>query len=191
MAGFYKIRDQVIREIDMPIGELFALMHDLKVAKPSDLVGVPLAEVRDMERFFAVKFPAVYVQFLHRCGRSAGFLAGWWSIYFDDLKEVASDFEQISATRAPATALPKGGVFIANQGLVFDYLLCNSEPDPAVWRVDFSHSVLVCEEYASSYTEYLESFIRSATARAVSLDDMIDTEVDSWSLDGFEIELSR
>lgn len=174
----------------MPIGELLALMHALKVAKPSDFVGVPLAEVRSMERHFAVKFPAIYVQFLHHCGRSAGFLSGWWSIYFDDLKEIAQDFADISKAREAVTELPPNGVFIANQGLVFDYLLCNGEHDPAVWRVDFSNSNLVCEEYAASYSDYLETFIRSATAKAVALDDMIDTEVDSWSLDGFEIELT-
>lgn len=174
----------------MLIGDLFSLMHDLKVAKPNDFVGVPLSEVRAMERYFSVKFPAVYVQFLHRCGRSAGYLSGWWSIYFDDLKEIANDFAQTSEKRELATALPEKGIFIANQGLVFDYLICNGESDPAVWRVDYSTTHVVCEEYATRYSEYLEAFIRGATTRAMSIEAMIDTEVDSWSLDGFELEVS-
>ncbi|HEY7773642.1 MAG TPA: SMI1/KNR4 family protein [Marinagarivorans sp.] len=147
----------------MQLQQLTDLMLQLGVAQAKDLVGVPLADIRALENHFGLKFPACYVQFLHKCGRSAGHLAGWAAMYFDDLKEIAEEFEFHAALNNSAQLLPDRGLLIAHYGQLFDYLVCDGSPEPAIFRITFSQeSGARCERFADNYAHYLEAIIRKA-----------------------------
>jgi hypothetical protein len=134
------------------------------VAQRSDLVGVPLADIKAMEIYLNRKFPVAYIQFLHLFGRSAGFLSGWAAVYFDDLKEIAEEFDlQKAMTDGNTDAfLPNDGLLIAHYNNSFDYLLCDGSADPQVFRITFAEDGAQCRRFSSSFSEYLETMIENA-----------------------------
>lgn len=146
----------------MHFQQLTELMSELGVAQSQDLVGVPLSEIKNMEAFFGLRFPASYVHFLHRCGRSAGHLAGWAAIYFDDLKEIAEEFEFHKTMISSELLLPSDGLLIAHYNQSFDYMICDGASEPTIYRITFDDLGAHCERFANSHTDYLEAMIRKA-----------------------------
>ena len=155
----------------MQLQQLTDLMSQLGVAQAKDLVGVPLADIRALENYFGLKFPACYVQFLHKCGRSAGHLAGWAAMYFDDLKEIAEEFEFHTTLTNVALPLPDPGLLIAHYGQYFDYLVCDGSAEPAIFRITFDpKDGAQCERFADNYGHYLEAIIRKAGREKSSIE---------------------
>lgn len=146
----------------MHFQQLTELMSKLGVAQPHDLVGVPLTEIKVMEAFFGLRFPASYVHFLHRCGRSAGHLSGWAAIYFDDLKEIAEEFEFHKTMINSELLLPSSGLLIAHYNQSFDYMICDGTTEPTIYRITFNEGSAHCERFANNHSEYLEGMIRKA-----------------------------
>jgi hypothetical protein len=146
----------------MHFQQLTELMSTLGVAQNEDLVGVPLPEIQAMEAFFGLRFPVSYVHFLHRCGRSAGHLSGWAAIYFDDLKEIAEEFEFHKTMLNSELLLPGNGLLIAHYNQSFDYMICDGTAEPAIYRITFCDGNAHCERFAKTHADYLEAMIRRA-----------------------------
>ena len=148
----------------MQLTQLIQLMAEHNVAQAHDLVGVPLAEIHAMESHFNVKFPVTYIQFLHSCGRSAGHLGGWTAFYFDDLKEIAEEFDFQRAIAQSDELIASNTLLIAQFDTYFDYFLCDGQADPEVYRIRFSHEGTAhCERFAPSFTAYINQLILSAS----------------------------
>lgn len=139
-------------------------MAQHNIAQQEDLVGVSLEEMQTMQEHFGVEFPASYVQFLYTCGRSAGHLAGWGSIYFDDLKEIAEDFTQYCSCSAAsshnANKLPTKALLIAHYEGCFDYIICDT-PEPQVFRIGFNNEQANHCLLANSFNDYLKLMIKA------------------------------
>ncbi len=154
----------------MQLKQIIQLMAECHVAQTTDLVGVPLADIHTLEKQFERRFPATYIQFLHLCGRSAGRLAGWASLYFDDLKEIAEEFEFQRCLVQSTLLLPINAHLIGQHDSHFDYFLCDGNDDPEVYRISFVEEGLHCMRFASSFTSYLENLTRFASNNAMSFE---------------------
>lgn len=158
------------------VGQLTELMETRGVARKSDLVGVSEAEILELEKHFGLVFPKVYRQFLRNFGRSAGFLSPWMAIYFDDLKEIREQFDCLIAADRHPFVLPEKALLIGNWESVFDYLLCDGNPDPAVHRIDlYQTDQTAGRVYAKTYSAYLENLIKTADTQSLP-NDLFDDE---------------
>ncbi len=150
----------------MPFQHLLDLMISNDIAQLGDFVGVPSAEIQAMELHFNLKFPVAYREFLQACGRSAGHLAGWSSIYFDDLKEITEEFEFHwgtfkSAQPCANNPLPHHALLIAHYENHFDYLICDAS-STAIYRLSFNHDCITTYSFSDSFEAYMESMILAA-----------------------------
>jgi hypothetical protein len=151
------------------LSEHFTRLAETGVAPVSDWVGVSLTEIRALEQFFGLSFPVIYIQFLAKCGRSAGQLAGWRALYFDDLKEIAEEFS-FAQTLMGAATLPEKALIIAEQQNVFDYFLCAGDPNPPVYRLNLATTEakqprLLC----ASFSDYFAQLIDQAATQTGQL----------------------
>ena len=154
----------------MQLKQIIQLMAEHHVAKTTDLVGVRLSDIHALEKQFERRFPATYVQFLHLCGRSAGRLAGWASLYFDDLKEIAEEFEFQRNMTQSSQLLPSNALLIGQHDNHFDYFLCDGNDDPEVYRISFVEESLHCMRFANSFTSYIENLTLFASNNAMSFE---------------------
>lgn len=146
----------------MNIQQCVTLMAELKVAESCDLVGVSEQEVTSLEAYFGLRFPEAYRQYLLTFGRSAGYLSPWMAFYFDDLKEIRDQFDLLNIAQNNPVTLPEKNLLIANWESIFDFLVCDGQDNPPVFRVDlFDDGGASCRCYAPSFSEYLEKVVRS------------------------------
>ncbi|MCR6650706.1 MAG: SMI1/KNR4 family protein [Cellvibrionaceae bacterium] len=153
------------------VSHLTSLMEHRGVARKSELVGVSDTEVRSLEHYFGLSFPSSYRQFLRSFGRSAGFLSPWMAIYFDDLKEIRDQFDCLVAADGLHFNLPAKTLLIANWESVFDFIVCDGQENPPVYRIDLykvDHSQF--RVYAQSFGEYLENLITTTDTNALPSD---------------------
>lgn len=163
--------------------ELIQLMSLHDIAQSNDLVGVPLSEIKAMEAYFDVKFPALYVQFLFTCGRSAGRLADWTAIYFDDLKEIAEEYSFQADAQSSAHQFNANALIIAHYGTYFDYIHCNGEADPEVYRIDFSLKDDEPTLLSNSLALYFKSMIMQAIDNKGNVEPFYIDECGNWQAD--------
>ncbi|WP_054114017.1 SMI1/KNR4 family protein [Marinagarivorans algicola] len=150
----------------MPFQRLLDLMISNDIAQLGDFVGVPSTEIQAMELHFNLQFPTAYRAFLGACGRSAGHLAGWSSIYFDDLKEIAEEFDFHwttfkSGQPCADSPLPPQALLIAHYDSHFDYLICDAS-DTAIYRLSFNDTCISTYTFSDSFETYMESMILAA-----------------------------
>ncbi len=163
--------------------ELIQLMSEHSIAHSHDLVGVPLSEIKAMEAYFNVKFPALYVQFLFTCGRSAGKLADWTAIYFDDLKEISEEYSFQANAQSSHNKLHSNALIIAHYGTYFDYIHCTGVADPEVYRVDFRLSTLEPTLLSNSLALYFKSMIMQAIDNKGNIEPFYIDECGNWQAD--------
>lgn len=162
------------------VSHLTCLMENRGVAHKSELVGVCDTEIQSMEKYFGLTFPACYRQFLRSFGRSAGFLSPWMAIYFDDLKEIRDQFECLAAASALSFQLPPNSLLIGNWESVFDFLVCQNDDDPPVYRIDLYQTERSnLRIYSPHYSEYLENLINTTDPNALPGDFFEDEVLDS------------
>ena len=155
----------------MNLQNIFDLMDKKGVASASDLVGVGLQEIADMEAYFALAFPQSYREFLMTAGRSAGFLSPWMAFYFDDLKEIHSQFETLNRQRETPIELPENALLIASCESVFDYIVCADTDNPAVYRFDlFTEPKPRTKRVAANYVSYLKKLVESSDSIGIPED---------------------
>lgn len=147
------------------------LMAQLNVAQPRDLVGVSEQEIQTLESHFGLRFPRVYRDYLLTFGRSAGFLSPWMAFYFDDLKEIRDQFDLLNIAHNSPVKLPERSLLIANWESVFDFILCDAEDDPTVFRLDlFNDGGVSSRQYAPSFGKYLEKVVQSTESGGLPQD---------------------
>lgn len=143
--------------------KLTQLMTQTGIAKPSDLIGVSAEEIRKLEAFFQVRFPAAYRAYLRSFGRSAGLLTPWMAVYFDDLKEIREEFHAQNTCLPRALKLPDNALLIAHCEHIFDLIPCEKGDDPPVYRTDLSSEATVKPViFAECFSQYLEQLILSS-----------------------------
>lgn len=146
-------------------------MAQLNVAQRADLVGVSEPEIQALESHFGLRFPRAYRDYLLTFGRSAGYLSPWMAFYFDDLKEIRDQFDLLNIAHNNPAKLPERSLLIANWESVFDFILCDGEDDPSVYRLDlFTDGGASSRRYAASFAEYLEKVVRSTDSGSLPQD---------------------
>jgi hypothetical protein len=162
------------------LSHLTHLMEHRGIARRADLVGVSDAEIQRLEQYFGVTFPASYRQFLGAFGRSAGLLSPWMAIYFDDLKEIREQFLGLLAADNFQYQLPENALLIANWESVFDFIICDDNANPAVYRFDlFQSDAAHYRLYANCFSRYLENLIENADSDILPKDFFADEDVPS------------
>lgn len=142
------------------VQKLVNLMIEKGLAKSSELIGVSSQEMQSLEHFFSLEFPFAYRLFLSHFGRSAGFLSPWMAIYYDDLKEIRENFDNLNRNRLIKFSLPKAALLIANCESTFDFLLCDEGEDPSVYRLELGgQGDIKAQLYAQCFSSYLENLI--------------------------------
>lgn len=141
------------------------------MATSAELIGVNTTEIAKLEQFFGIQFPANYQLFLQHFGRSAGMLSPWMAIYFDDLKEMREQFDFLVASQGETITLPDTALIIGNWESVFDFIICNQDDDPAVFRIDLcADDAGQFRRYSESYSEHLENMINTSDATSLPSD---------------------
>ena len=175
----------------IPIKKLIDLMAKQNIAQSSDLVGVSYTEIQAMQAYFQVEFPVIYKEFLSRCGRSAGHLAGWSAIYFDDLKEIAEEFQFCLAainTQKPCNnPLPQKALLIAHYENHFDYIICDAKT-PEVYRISFCNDRTQVSQFSQCFSTYMESMINAAASSNDQVAPFFIDECGNMIKDDLQIE---
>lgn len=159
------------------IQKLIALMVERGVAKEAELVGMPNNDIQFLEKQLNLTFPQTYVQFLQNFGHSAGYLSPWMAIYFDDLKKIRSQYELLCATQSKSHKLEANVLIIGNWESIFDYIICDGQPDPVVYRLDlYNLDASNPREYTKNYSEYLQNMVESADSASIPYDFFGDVD---------------
>lgn len=171
--------------------QLIELMAQQNIAQHCDLVGVSATEIKAMQSHFNVEFPASYCEFLRLCGRSAGHLAGWSAIYFDDLKEIAEEFEfcltAVNQNKLISNPLPDKALLIAHYENHFDYIICDTK-NPEVYRISFCEDHTQVSQFSKCFNDYIESMIHAVATSNSQVAPFFIDECGNMIKDDLQIE---
>jgi SMI1 / KNR4 family (SUKH-1) len=166
------------------IQKLTELLASRGVASASELLGVAARDIRVLENQFGITLPESYRLFLSHMGRSAGHLSPWMAIYFDDLKEIKEQFALLNATLNSPVVLPANALLIAHWESIFDYIVCDGNDDPEVFRVDLCpEGTPTSRSYAPSYSQYLNNLALTANIYEIPADLLEDLPVQHFAED--------
>ena len=101
------------------------------VAKESDIMGLSVTEITDIEQAEDVVLPRVYKDFMLVCGRKIGDLFSDVDFFYPDVKILNSNMRERIKEReeeeAIAIYLPKNHFVFSGYGNEYRYFLCNSD----------------------------------------------------------------
>lgn len=145
-------------------------MQKRGIAAHGDLVGVCDKEIAQLESELNISLPASYRHFMRSMGRSAGFLSPWMALYFDDLKEIQQQFQQLNAQLSNPLQLTQSTLLIAQCEHYFDAIDCN-QSDPEILRMDLSDNTgKQAQVIAESFVQYLDILIDNSDSLSVPSD---------------------
>lgn len=112
----------------MDIKDLIRFLHE----KNCKLKGCSTLEVKRIEKYFGVKLPDVYKEYLYNMGKGAGAYMEGSSAFYGEIFDLREDLE--SMLQEKGMSLPNNTfVFWAHQGYQFAFFYIDNEDNPPVY----------------------------------------------------------
>jgi hypothetical protein len=113
------------------------VLIDSGIAVESDLKGLTDDEIKAIEIKCKLILPEQYKNFLRACGKNAGRLGSTLTILYPGILGLKDSLQELVEEEELEISLPSN-IFVCScyEGGIFDFFICDGDPNPKLFRVD-------------------------------------------------------
>ncbi len=151
----------------MSINTSIKKLAEAGIVEQSTIIGCTSEEIINLEKFFKVKLPSTYVEFLHKLGKNAGsFLVGSDFLY-DKLYKLTEYANNLLIENKSSLKLPEAAfVFISHQGYQFMFFNCNEASNAIYYYLEGEQAF---EKVYNSFDDWLAETVQDEIDAVKSL----------------------
>ncbi|WLQ14472.1 SMI1/KNR4 family protein [Hahella aquimaris] len=121
----------------MTPGEFKIAIIENELATADELIGAAPCDIINLEKSFSVQLPDSYKNFLLCCGKNMEKLGSMLILSYPDILNLRDSLDNLIEEEELGIRIPKKSfVFSSFDELIFDFFICNGNPDPVIYRVD-------------------------------------------------------
>jgi hypothetical protein len=154
-----------------PFEALLAQLAAQGVTSAKEMAGCTAAEIRRLERRYAVALPATYSRFLKRMGHKSGrlFSHDWVHADYPYVLEGTAEVRAQLVEEARSYELPADAIVVLGRdGEQYNFIRCGRADDSPVWALDLGALRVRPRQFRVSVVGWLRAWAKEAAEAAAS-----------------------
>ncbi|MDG9671179.1 SMI1/KNR4 family protein [Hahella sp. CR1] len=129
------------------------------LATAEELIGITSSDIENLEKLFSVQLPDSYKSFLLFCENNMEMLGSTPILYYPEIINLRDSFDNLIEDELKITTPENSFIFYSFDELIFDFFICNGNPDPVMYRVVEGKNNI--ESRGSTFTDYFFRLIET------------------------------
>jgi hypothetical protein len=164
-----------------PIDRFADKLVQLKIARPSEIVGCTPSEVQQVALDQGSPLPLRYAQFLSEMGRRAGEFLRGTDVFYPEVLRQRQDALELLIENESSLSLPDDAiVFLMHQGYVFLFIRASEGDDPPVYHYKEGNETFT--RPSATFTQFLYDSLQVHAAPEPPGEHLLD-EIDDGGIE--------